>query len=138
LAPKAASRRPIPLDAPSILPAVLRAFIPSVSRTISETGLSTTLFEHLLFNTLYSRGGMTGRGLEDVLGVGFEVIETLDNFLRERYERDKKPFRRCHPRDILLHVTDMIDFLRLPHLLTEELLNRAFESCFKVSEEDPG
>jgi hypothetical protein len=56
--------------------------------------------------------------------------------LHERYERDKKPFRRCHPRDILLHVTDLIEFLRLPHLLTEDLLNRAFESCFTFSEEE--
>jgi predicted ATPase with chaperone activity len=60
----------------------------------------------------------------------------LDKFLYERYERDKKPFRRCHPRDILLHVTDLIEFLRLPHLLTEDLLNRAFESCFTFSEEE--
>jgi hypothetical protein len=60
----------------------------------------------------------------------------LDKFLHERYERARKPFRRCHPRDILLHVTDMIEFLRLPHVLTEELLNRAFESCFAVSEEE--
>jgi len=60
----------------------------------------------------------------------------LDRFLHERYERDKKPFRRCHPRDILLHVTDLIEFLRLPHLLTEDLLNRAFESCFTFSEEE--
>jgi predicted ATPase with chaperone activity len=61
----------------------------------------------------------------------------LDKFLYERYERDKKPFRRCQPRDILLHVTDMIEFLRLPYTLTEDLLNRAFESCFTVSEEEP-
>jgi len=63
--------------------------------------------------------------------------ELLDKFLYERYERDKKPFRRCHPRDIFLHVTDLIEFLRLPHVLTEELLNQAFDSCFAVSEEDP-
>jgi hypothetical protein len=61
----------------------------------------------------------------------------LDKLIRERYERDRKPLRRCHPRDILLHVTDLIEFLRLPHLLTEELLNRAFDSCFAVTQEDP-
>jgi hypothetical protein len=60
----------------------------------------------------------------------------LDRFLFEKYERAGKPFRRCHPRDILLHVTDMIEFLRLPHILTEDLLNRAFESCFAASEEE--
>lgn len=63
-------------------------------------------------------------------------IALLEKFQAERYERHNKPFRRCQPRDILLHVTDLIEFLRLPHLLTEELLNRAFESCFAVSEEE--
>jgi hypothetical protein len=67
------------------------------------------------------------------LGLDYPV-ELLDKFLYERYERDKKPLRRCHPRDILLHVTDLIEFLRLPHVLTEELLNRAFEGCFTASE----
>jgi predicted ATPase with chaperone activity len=61
-------------------------------------------------------------------------VALVDKFLFERYERDKKPFRRCHPRDIILHVTDLIEFLRLPHVLTEDLLNRAFESCFAASE----
>ncbi len=55
-------------------------------------------------------------------------------FLEERDERAKKPFRRCHPRDILLHVMDLIEFLRLPHVLTEDLLRRAFDGCFAVSE----
>jgi hypothetical protein len=58
----------------------------------------------------------------------------LDKFLYERYEREKKPFRRCHPRDILLHVADLMEFLDLPHVLTEDLLNRAFDSCFAFSE----
>ena len=61
----------------------------------------------------------------------------LDKFLYERYERNKKPLRRCQPRDILLHVADIIEFLRLPYMLTEDVLNRAFESCFAASEEDP-
>jgi predicted ATPase with chaperone activity len=58
----------------------------------------------------------------------------LDKFLEERYERVKKPLRRCHPRDLLLHVIDLIEFLRLPHELTEDLLNRAFDGCFAVAE----
>jgi hypothetical protein len=63
-------------------------------------------------------------------------ISLLEELLRERYERHHKPFRRCHPRDILLHVTDLIEFLRLPHVLTGELITRAFDSCFAVSEEE--
>ena len=62
--------------------------------------------------------------------------EILDKFLYERYERDKKAFRRCHPRDILLHVADIIEFLRLPRLMTDDLLNHAFESCFTFSDDE--
>jgi hypothetical protein len=54
----------------------------------------------------------------------------LEKFLHERYELQQRPLRRCHPRDILLHATDLIEFLNLPRVLTEELLNRAFTSCF--------
>jgi hypothetical protein len=95
-------------------------FLPPAPQTIAETGLSSSLFEHLIFNILYSRGTMTGT--------------LLDKFLEERYERVKKPLRRCHPRDLLLHVIDLIEFLRLPHELTEDLLNRAFDGCFAVAE----
>jgi len=65
-------------------------------------------------------------------------IPLLDKLIHERYERTGKPLRRCHPRDILLHVTDLIEYLRLPNLITEDLLNRAFDSCFTVSEDDAG
>lgn len=61
--------------------------------------------------------------------------ELLDKLLHERYERESKPMRRCHPRDILLHATDLIEFMGLPYALTEDLLNRAFDSCFVVSGE---
>ena len=41
-----------------------------------------------------------------------------------------KPFRRCHPRDVLSHAIDLIHFEKLPFQLTDDLLDRAFESCF--------
>jgi hypothetical protein len=45
--------------------------------------------------------------------------------------------RRCHPRDILSHAIDLIHFEKLPYMLNEEVLDRAFESCFvEDSEED--
>src|ERR1700728_5122213 len=78
------------LDAPSIPPDPSPAFVPPVSHTIDETGLSTTLFEHLIFNILYTRGAMSGRGLADVLGVGFEVIEELMSDLKTRYAVEVK------------------------------------------------
>src|ERR1700677_987162 len=78
------------LSPSSILPDLSTAFIPPVPRTVADTGLSNALFEHLIFNTLYSRGAMTGRGLADVLGIGFEAIEALMSDLKARHAVEVK------------------------------------------------
>src|SRR5450432_559620 len=54
----------------------------------------------------------------------------VDRFIERRYQKTGKPFRRCHPRDVLTHALNLIHFERLAHELTHELLDRAFESCF--------
>jgi hypothetical protein len=59
----------------------------------------------------------------------------LDRFIEKHYRATGKVFRRCHPRDVLSHAIDLIHFERLPFELTEELLDRAFESCFVQDEE---
>jgi hypothetical protein len=41
-----------------------------------------------------------------------------------------KPLRRCHPRDVISHAIDIIHFESLPMELNEEVLDRAFHSCF--------
>src|SRR5580700_9928549 len=51
-------------------------------------------------------------------------------FIDKHYKQGKKPFRRCHPRDVLGHALNLIHFEKLPVALTPELLDRAFESCF--------
>ena len=56
--------------------------------------------------------------------------EQIPSFIQRHYRRIGKAFRRCHPRDILSHVIDLIHFEKLPFLLTDDLLDRAFESCF--------
>jgi hypothetical protein len=62
---------------------------------------------------------------------------SLVTYLVDRYYRQTgKPMRRCHPRDILSHAIDMIHFDRLPYALTEEVLDRAFESCFVQDSEE--
>ena len=59
----------------------------------------------------------------------------VDNFIERHYTRDGHPFRRCHPRDVVSHAIDLMEFEGLPHHLDDEVLNRAFESCFtKFSE----
>ena len=62
--------------------------------------------------------------------------ELLDQFLERRYRQSGKPFRRCHPRDVLTHALNLIHFEKLPYELTEEVLDQAFESCFLQDAED--
>jgi hypothetical protein len=60
---------------------------------------------------------------------------TVSRFIERHYARTGKPFRRCHPRDVLTHVLNLIHFEKLPLQLTDQILDRAFDSCF-LSEED--
>lgn len=65
----------------------------------------------------------------------------VSHFIQKHYHRTGRPFRRCHPRDVISHAVDLMHFERLPFELTEELLDRAFESCFLEEDEshpDPG
>ncbi len=59
----------------------------------------------------------------------------LDGFIEKHYKKTGKVFRRCQPRDVLSHAIDLIHFEGLPFRLTDELLDRAFESCFVQDEE---
>jgi SpoVK/Ycf46/Vps4 family AAA+-type ATPase len=59
--------------------------------------------------------------------------QLIGSFIERHYTRTGKPFRRCHPRDLISQVVDYIHFRQLPHELTEDLLDRAFEGCFLQS-----
>ncbi len=59
----------------------------------------------------------------------------LESFIERHYARTGKAFRRCHPRDVLIHAVNLMNFEKLPIELTDQLLDRAFDSCF-LSEED--
>ena len=54
----------------------------------------------------------------------------LDSFIAKHYLKTGKQFRRCHPRDLVSQAVDYINFKRLPHELSEDVLGRAFASCF--------
>jgi len=54
----------------------------------------------------------------------------VQRLVDDHYRATGRPFRRCHPRDIIQHALDFIDFESLPSELTPELLNRAVDSCF--------
>jgi hypothetical protein len=59
----------------------------------------------------------------------------LKQFIEKHYRKTGKALRRCHPRDVLSHAIDLMHFEELPFKLTEQLLDRAFESCFVQDEE---
>jgi predicted ATPase with chaperone activity len=54
----------------------------------------------------------------------------LDSFIERHYTRTGHKFRRCHPRDVISHAIDLMEFEKLPRRLDEEILARAFDSCF--------
>ena len=58
----------------------------------------------------------------------------LDAFVEKHYLRTGRKFRRCQPRDVISHALDLIEFENANYALSEELLDRAFASCF-VQEE---
>jgi predicted ATPase with chaperone activity len=52
------------------------------------------------------------------------------SFVQKHYVEAQKPFRRCHPRDVISHAVDILHFERRPIALTADVLDRAFLSCF--------
>jgi len=54
----------------------------------------------------------------------------VDQFIEKHYVVGDKRFRRCHPRDVIMHAIDIINFESLRMELTEDVLDRAFQSCF--------
>jgi hypothetical protein len=62
--------------------------------------------------------------------------ELIARFIDKRYRRTGKVFRRCHPRDVLSHALNLIHFEKLQYALTEELLDRAYDSCFVQESQD--
>jgi hypothetical protein len=63
--------------------------------------------------------------------------DLIKRFIDKHYRQTGKPFRRCHPRDVLGHALNLIHFEKLPLNLTPELLDRAFESCFLEQPDEP-
>jgi predicted ATPase with chaperone activity len=61
----------------------------------------------------------------------------LERFLDRHFRRTGKALRRCQPRDLLSHALNLINFEKLPYALNDEILDRAFESCFVEDEEAP-
>ena len=59
----------------------------------------------------------------------------IDRFLNRHYRQTGKPMRRCHPRDVITHAVDLMRFEKLDMELTDDVLDRGFESCFLETKE---
>jgi predicted ATPase with chaperone activity len=77
------------------------------------------------FLTIFERFAAS-RGLDCAPGV-------VGAFIEKHYLQGNKKFRRCHPRDVISHAIDIIHFESLPMRLDEDVLDRAFYSCFTES-----
>ena len=64
--------------------------------------------------------------------------EVLNAFIEKHYVAGGQQLRRCHPRDVLMHAIDIINFESLPRVLDEDILDRAFNSCFVESADMEG
>ncbi len=53
-----------------------------------------------------------------------------ETWIDKHYTQGGKRFRRCHPRDVISHAIDILNFEGQPKVLTEDVLDRAFDSCF--------
>jgi predicted ATPase with chaperone activity len=54
----------------------------------------------------------------------------IESFVQRHYIEGDKRFRRCHARDVITHAIDILNFERRPMELNQEVLDRAFHSCF--------
>jgi hypothetical protein len=54
----------------------------------------------------------------------------VQHTLREHYERAGRKMRRCHPRDVIRVVIDLISYEHRPYELTTELIDRAYRMKF--------
>ena len=70
---------------------------------------------------------------------GLECPEgALDRLIANRYQATRRPMRRCQPRDLISHAIDFIQFEDRPWLLDDDVLDRAWESCFADSRDLDG
>lgn len=66
-----------------------------------------------------------------VLGCPFDK-EMIKYLIETHYLPNNRPFRNCHPRDLLLQVKNLAKFRKQPFVLTKEGLDLAVENYFSM------
>jgi predicted ATPase with chaperone activity len=75
------------------------------------------------------------RALFDMYGAQLGVAlrqGAVDHLVSHHYRHDGRPFRFCHPRDLLLQILSEARYLGVEPLASEETLDRAVDSYFSV------
>ena len=63
--------------------------------------------------------------------LGFEIqAGAIEQFIAKHYEQSGRPFRFCHPRDLMRQVKNYCEVHRQPRLLTEQTLDIAVHNYF--------
>ena len=63
-----------------------------------------------------------------------EYDETMVDFLIDEYFRGKRPFRSCHPRDILEQIVNASAYQRIKPRMTKDLIKLAAFNYFAAME----
>jgi len=63
-----------------------------------------------------------------------EYDDTMASYLIDHYFRGKRPFRSCHPRDILEQIVNASAYKRIQPRLTKGLINIAAINYFAAME----
>ena len=58
--------------------------------------------------------------------------ELIQQLLQKHYLPTNRPLRNCHPRDLLLQVTNYCKYLKKPLELSEEALDFACDNYFSI------
>jgi predicted ATPase with chaperone activity len=65
------------------------------------------------------------------LGVAYDP-RAVDYLITKHYKQAQRPFRFCHPRDLVLQVRNYCQYHNLPLLMTPQLFDYAVENYFSV------
>lgn len=70
------------------------------------------------------------------MGLEYEP-DVVDYLINKHYFDCQRPFRFCHPRDILLQVANSCDFSRSEKVITNERIDAAIENCLAIRLDRP-
>jgi len=69
--------------------------------------------------------------LSQKMGIEYRP-QPIDHLIEEHYKRRSRPFRYCHPRDLLMQIRNFCAYRNEPPVLSNEAFDRACENYFAI------